>query len=53
MQLNFMYCELQGLFKNDFLGFMFQNFLGMDGKFIGLDLLGEYVLEQIYGIKNN
>ncbi|XP_024387337.1 ABC transporter G family member 11 isoform X3 [Physcomitrium patens] len=44
---------IQGLFKNDFPGLTFQNFLGMDGKPIGPDLSGEYVLEQIYGIKNN
>lgn len=45
--------KLQGLFKNDFPGLMFQNFLGVDGKPIGADITGRYVLEQIYGIKTS
>ena len=41
---------MQGLFKNDFPGLTFQNFLGLDGKPIGADISGTYVLRQIYGI---
>ncbi|KAG0559801.1 hypothetical protein KC19_10G129800 [Ceratodon purpureus] len=41
---------IQGLFKNDFPGLTFQNFLGLDGKPIGADISGTYVLRQIYGI---
>lgn len=44
---------IQGLFKNDFPGLTFQNFLGVDGQPIGPDLAGRYVLQQIYGITNN
>lgn len=48
-----MSAKLQGLFKNDFPGLMFENFLGLDGKPIGPDITGSYVLEQIYGIKTS
>jgi hypothetical protein len=41
---------MQGLFKNDFPGLMFQNFLGLDGKPVGPGIPGRYVLEQIYGM---
>lgn len=44
---------IQGLFKNDFPGLTFQNFLGVDGKPIGPDLPGRYVLEQIYGMTSS
>ena len=42
----------QGLFKNDFPGLRFQNFL-LDGVPIGGDLSGTYVLEKIYGISES
>lgn len=42
----------QGLFKNDFPGLTFQNFL-LDGVPIGGDLSGTYVLEKIYGISES
>ena len=48
-----MFVKSQGLFKNDFPGLTFQNFLGADGKPIGADLSGKYVLQQIYGITNS
>lgn len=43
---------LQGLFKNDFPGLSFENFL-LNGVPIGPNLSGTYVVEQIYGIQNN
>jgi hypothetical protein len=47
---SFVQMPMQGLFKNDFPGLMFQNFLGLDGNPIGPDISGRYVLEQIYGM---
>jgi len=43
---------IQGLFKNDFPGLSFENFLS-NGVPIGPNLSGTYVVEQIYGIQNS
>ena len=45
--------ELQGLFKNDFPGLTFENFLGVDGKPIGADLSGTFVLKQLLGVQSS
>ncbi|KAG0591013.1 hypothetical protein KC19_1G142700 [Ceratodon purpureus] len=44
---------VQGLFKNDFTGLTFKNFLGADGKPIGPDLSGGDVLEKLLGIETS
>ncbi len=44
------WCMLQGMYKNDFLGLTFKNFV-LDGVSIGPDIPGSYVVEQIYGIQ--
>ncbi|CAM6014389.1 unnamed protein product, partial [Sphagnum balticum] len=41
---------LQGMYKNDFLGLTFKNFV-LDGVAVGPDIPGSYVVEQIYGIQ--
>ncbi len=46
------WCMLQGMYKNDFLGLTFKNFV-LDGVSIGPDIPGSYVVEQIYGIQTN
>ena len=45
--------NLQGLFKNDFLGLTFKSFLGEDGKPIGPDLPGAVALEQMFGVDSS
>ena len=45
-----MILDLQGLFKNDFPGLVFKNFLGADGNPVGPDLAGTVVLEQMFGV---
>lgn len=42
--------KMQGLFKNDYPGLMFQNLIGPNGKPSGPDLSGEYVLKHVIGI---
>jgi hypothetical protein len=44
------WCMLQGMYKNDFLGLTFKNFV-LDGVSVGPDIPGSYVVEQIYGIQ--
>nr|XP_024384137.1 ABC transporter G family member 11-like isoform X2 [Physcomitrium patens] len=41
---------IRGLFENDFLGLSFENFL-VDGKPVGPNLSGKYILEQLWGIE--
>jgi hypothetical protein len=48
--LGFDMYALQGMYKNDFLGLTFKNFV-LDGVSIGPDIPGSYVVEQIYGIQ--
>jgi hypothetical protein len=50
--LGFDMYALQGMYKNDFLGLTFKNFV-LDGVSIGPDIPGSYVVEQIYGIQTN
>lgn len=45
--------DLQGLFKNDFPGLTFENFLGVDGRPIGPDLSGTFVMKQILGVETS